>query len=122
VNTKRLLTLIAISATLLLCGCGNRVEDVQLHAFVDGRPLTDVYAGLLDNVEWQSILDGQERYVQVSGVLKGGSTTLTVRYNYKAKPPVMVSFIIDEKSHAPAEFASYISAHAYKQALLGTDY
>jgi hypothetical protein len=122
VNTKQALSLIAISATLLLCGCGNRVEAVQQHMFVDGRPLSDVYSGLLDNVEWQSVLDGQERYVQVSGIIKGGSTTLVVRYNNKAQPPVMVNFMIGETSHPPAEFASYISAHAYKQALLNTEY
>ncbi|MFT5131512.1 MAG: hypothetical protein ACI8W8_005150 [Rhodothermales bacterium] len=121
-NTKRIVSLIVISATLLLCGCGSRIEAVQQHAFVDGRPLSDVYADLLDNVEWQSVLDSQERFVQVSGVIKGGSTTLSVRYNYKAKPPVMVSFTVGETSRPPAEFASFLSLHAYKKALLNTDY
>jgi hypothetical protein len=114
--------LLAISAVLLCSGCGNRVEAVQEYTFVDGRMLSDVYADLLDNVEWQSMVNGQERYVQVSGIVKGGNTTLSVRYNYKAKPPVMVSFKVDDTDHPPAAFAGYLSAHAYKQALLDTEY
>ena len=119
---KSVIPSLAIVALLFCCGCGNRVEAVQMHAFVDGRSLSDVYADLLDNVDWQSVHDGQERYVQVSGVVKGTSTPLLVRYNYKAMPPVMLSFKVGDTEKPPAEFATYLSAHAYKQALLDTDY
>lgn len=101
---------LVVIALWLLCliGCRKPVEDLQQHTFTD-KPLAECYAQLLSNIAWTKLREEGESYIEVSGILRHEQTRLTVRYEAKAVPPVVVHYTLDDAQREPETFAAFLT-------------